>query len=106
MDGTGTIVIFGVEEAIANTLTHGYRGVPGEVRVSIRASREATEVRIEDCASPFDPLPFPAPDRESGLGGRRIGGPGIFHVLALADGATHRHSKEGNVLTLVKRRPS
>ncbi|NLX48950.1 MAG: ATP-binding protein [Methanospirillum sp.] len=95
-----------VEEAVANTLLHGYGGAPGEVRVTIRAARRATEVRIEDRAPPFDPLSFPEPDRDSDLGERRIGGLGIYLVRRLTDDATHRRSEGWNVLTLVKRRPS
>lgn len=93
-----------VEEAIANTVIHGYRGAAGDVVVAIRATDDAVEVRIEDWASPFDPFQAPEPDLDSGLDERRIGGLGIFMIRQLVDGVSYQHAGGRNVLLLVKRR--
>jgi serine/threonine-protein kinase RsbW len=93
-----------VEEAIANTVIHGYRGAAGDVVVAIRATDDAVEVRIEDRASPFDPVQAPEPDLDSGLDERRVGGLGIFMIRQLVDEVAYQHTGGMNVLLLVKRR--
>jgi anti-sigma regulatory factor (Ser/Thr protein kinase) len=93
-----------VEEAIANTILHGYCDAPGDVAVGIRVTDGAVEVRIEDRATPFDPLTVPEPDRESNLDERGIGGLGIYLIRSLVDEAIYRYSDGKNILTLVKRR--
>jgi len=94
-----------VEEAVANTIVHGYRGGAGDVAITIHATEGAVEVRIEDRAPPFNPLSLPDPDRESGLDERRIGGLGIYLIRQVVDHVTYHFSGGKNVLTLVKRKP-
>jgi anti-sigma regulatory factor (Ser/Thr protein kinase) len=95
-----------VEEAIANTIIHGYRGAAGDVAIAICVTPGAVEVRIEDRAPPFDPLGFPEPDRESSLDERRIGGLGIFLIRQAVDEAVYQYAEDKNILLLVKRRPA
>lgn len=95
-----------VEEAIVNTVVHGYCGTLGDVAVEIHATREAVEVRIEDRAPPFDPLAVPEPDRDADLDERGIGGLGVYLIRNLVDEVAYRYTGGKNVLTLVKRSAS
>jgi len=92
-----------VEEAVANTIVHGYCGAPGDVTIAIRVMNEVVEVRIEDHAPPFDPLSIPGPDLQSGLDQRRIGGLGIYLLRQVVDEVAYTYTDSKNVLTLVKR---
>ena len=94
-----------VEEAVANTIIHGYRRGDGTITITIHATDRAVEVQIEDRARPFNPLSLPDPDRESGLTERRIGGLGIYLIRQVVDDVTYQFSAGKNVLTLIKRKP-
>jgi serine/threonine-protein kinase RsbW len=93
-----------VEEAVVNTVVHGYRGAPGEVAIAIHLTDGQIEVRIEDHAPPFNPLTLPDPDRECDLNERRVGGLGIFLIRQLIDEVGYQYTGGKNVLTLVKRK--
>ena len=93
-----------VEEAIVNTVVHGYGEAAGDVAVGIRVTDGAVVVRIEDRATPFDPLTVPEPDCDSDLDERGIGGLGIYLIRSLVDEVAYRHIDGKNILTLVKRR--
>jgi len=93
-----------VEEAITNAIIHGYHGAVGEVEIIIHATRGVVEVRIEDCAPPFNPLLLPEPDLGSDLDKRQIGGVGVHLIRQVADEVTYRYTGGKNILTLVKRR--
>ncbi|MDD1678821.1 MAG: ATP-binding protein [Methanomicrobiales archaeon] len=93
-----------VEEAVANTILHGYRGAVGEVTIAIHATLQSVQIRIEDHAPPFDPLSLPEPDRGSDLAERRIGGLGIYLMRQVADEVVYEYTGSKNVLTLVKRK--
>jgi anti-sigma regulatory factor (Ser/Thr protein kinase) len=93
-----------VEEAVANTIQHGYRGAAGEIALTISATDRTAKVRIVDNASPFSPLSLPDPDRESGISERQIGGLGIYLIRQVVDDVSYRHAGGKNILTLVKRK--
>lgn len=95
-----------VEEAIANTVIHGYRGAAGEVTIAIHATQGAVEVRIEDRAPPFNPLLLPEPDLGADLDERQIGGLGVYLIRQVVDEVVYRYTGKKNILTLVKRRSS
>jgi serine/threonine-protein kinase RsbW len=93
-----------VEEAIANTIVHGYHGSLGDVAVAIRVTDESAEVQIEDRAPRFNPLTFPEPDRVSDLDERPIGGLGIYLIRSMADEVVYHYATGKNILLLIKRR--
>ena len=93
-----------VEEAITNTIVHGYHGSPGEIAVTCTASHGIVEVRIEDSAPPFDPLSLPDPDISANLDDRMIGGLGIHLIRRLMDDILYRYEDGKNILVLVKRK--
>jgi serine/threonine-protein kinase RsbW len=92
-----------VEEALANTILHGYRDTSGEVSIAIQATQEAVQVRIEDHAPPFDPLSLLEPERGSDLARRRIGGLGVYLMRQVVDEVRYQYIEGKNVLTLTKR---
>jgi serine/threonine-protein kinase RsbW len=94
----------GVEEAIANIILHGYRGVSGEVEIEIYVTDEAAEVSISDKAPPFNPLSVPVPDLGSELSERNAGGLGIYLMRQVVDEVRYEYVNGKNVLTLVKRK--
>jgi len=93
-----------VEEAITNSIVHGYKGNTGSVAVSLQVTKELAEIRIEDEAPPFDPLQLPEPDLEGELDERRIGGLGVFLIRRVMDEVIYRYENARNILTLIKRK--
>jgi serine/threonine-protein kinase RsbW len=91
-----------VEEAVSNTILHGYRGASGEVEVEIQVTEKIAEVHITDHAPPFDPLSVPDPDRVSDLSERRTGGLGIYLMRQVVDEVRYEYVDGKNILTLVK----
>jgi serine/threonine-protein kinase RsbW len=93
-----------VEEAVANTINHGFRGITPphriEVRLDIAAGRIAAE--IVDNAAPFDPTSAPAADITLPLEQRRLGGLGIHLLTALMDRVEYRRVDGENRLRLEK----
>jgi serine/threonine-protein kinase RsbW len=95
-----------VEEALSNTILHGYCGAEGEVTLSIHGTPEIMQVRIEDCAPPFDPLSISEPDQGSDLEDRQIGGLGIYLMRQVVDEILYEYTGSKNILTLIKRKGS
>jgi serine/threonine-protein kinase RsbW len=96
-----------VEEVCMNLIRHGYRDMaPGPIRVELFREPDHITVRISDRARPFDPARAPAPDLDSDLEHRRIGGLGWHLVRHYVDDIEyHTDPIRGNVLTLKKRTP-
>ena len=93
-----------VEEAVANTILHGYNGRQGEIRVEVRREGSGLVVRLRDQAPHFDPTGFPPPDLTLSLEERRPGGLGIYLMRKFTDTVTYRVTPDGrNELTLVKK---
>nr|WP_222532421.1 ATP-binding protein [Azospirillum sp. 412522] len=93
------------EELIANTVSYGY-GDAGTHGIRVRLEVDGHELRaeIEDDAAPFDPFAdAPAPDLESRLEDRRIGGLGVFLVRRTMDRASYRREGGRNLVMLAKR---
>ena len=59
-------------------------------------------VVIRDHGRPFDPGRVPAPDLESPISRRQVGGLGIYLMRRLMDEVRFRFDRNGNELTLVK----
>lgn|GEM_PF-2392128 len=81
-----------VTEVMTNIVTHGYRGRPGEIRISCTGTPEKVTVEIVDSAPAFDPT------KPDGAGH----GLGTGFVRQAADIVTYRHKDHRNSLTLVK----
>jgi serine/threonine-protein kinase RsbW len=95
-----------VEEAVANTVLHGYNRRPGEIQVEVQKEGDELVVRLRDQAPHFDPTGFPPPDLTLPLEERRPGGLGIYLMRQFTDTVTYRVTSDGsNELTLVKKQP-
>jgi len=93
-----------VEEAVANTVLHGYNRQPGEIKVEVQREGNQLVVRLRDQAPHFDPTGFPPPDLTLPLEERAPGGLGIYLMRQFTDTVTHRVTSDGsNELTLVKK---
>lgn len=101
-DDAGDLVL-AVNEAVTNSLLHGYGGQPGPIGLCVEADDGELRVILYDVAAPFDPTQVPPPDINLPLEDRPLGGLGIHMMRQLTDALTYRRSTEGNELTFVKR---
>jgi serine/threonine-protein kinase RsbW len=94
-----------VDEAAANTVTHGYAGTPGWIEVAVAVEGEEIVVTLEDVAPTFDPTLQPEPDMTVSALVRGPHGMGV-HLMRLAtDRMTHQpRDGGGNILTLTRSR--
>jgi len=104
-------ITMAVDEAFTNIINHAYMGeCVEEVECTCFENEEGFTVRMIDSGSQFDPASIPAPDLESNLEDRAIGGLGVYFMRCYMDevhfsvipqperGVTH------NQLMMVKRR--
>jgi serine/threonine-protein kinase RsbW len=93
-----------IEEAVANTVNHGFRdAVPPhrlEVRLDIASRRLVAE--IIDNGTPFDPTTAAPPDTELPLAQRDPGGLGIMLIHKMMDRVDYRRTAGENRLRLEK----
>lgn len=101
-------VVLAVDEAVANTIQHGYEGMdPGSVEVIIEADDKCFRVRVRDNGVSYDSASGSTEKAEIDLqahiasGNKR--GLGLFIMRKVMD-EVHYTSREGEVneLTLVK----
>ena len=97
-----------LDELITNVVLYGYgEGQPGDIRVEARLAANAMHVVLTDHAPAWDPLQAKAPDLESGIEERAVGGLGVHFVRTLADEVGYERIDEGgrgaNRVRLVKR---
>ncbi len=96
-------ILIVLEELITNLEKYGYPNRSGgnaEVALQLRGTRLAIE--FVDEGDPFDPLRAAAPNLDSPLEERDLGGLGIHIVRALTDEARYRRVGERNVLRLTR----
>ena len=93
-----------VEEAVTNSILHGYDGTSGTIAIRIETTPHYITVEIADDAPAFDPLSVPDPDVNTDLEDRQIGGLGIFLIRRVMDEVTYRFDGKRNILVLVKKK--
>ena len=107
-NGDANKVVLAVDEAVANTIQHGYEGMErGKVEVLIDADAESFKIRIRDTGVSYDTANGSAEKAELDLqahiasGNKR--GLGLFIMRKVMDEVRYT-SREGEVneLTLVK----
>lgn len=97
-------MVTAVNEAVANSLLHGYRSEPGYIRLVAESDKADFLVHLYDQAPPFDPTLVPPPVLGTPLEERPPGGLGIHMMRQFVDELRYRLDDSGeNVLTLVKR---
>lgn len=102
-DTAGDLVL-AVNEAVTNSLLHGYGGHPGSISISAEAEGDDLLVRLTDGAPLFDPRSVPVPDIKCPLEDRPPGGMGVHMMRRLTDDLIYTVNKDGgNELTFIKR---
>jgi anti-sigma regulatory factor (Ser/Thr protein kinase) len=97
-------VVVALNEAVINTLVHGYAGRPGMVEVEVRRRGAAIVVRLRDRGPAYDPTQAGPPDVTGPLHERPAGGLGVYLMSRFVDELTYRRTEDGeNELSLVKR---
>jgi len=92
-----------VEEAVSNTIRHGYTDPQGhEIRVRAAVDNGELSLEIEDDGRAFNPLEAPLPDLTLPVEDRPIGGLGITLIRTLMDRVEYRRSGGKNLLRLVR----
>ena len=92
-----------VDEAAANTITHGYAGRPGWLEVTVTVDVANIVVILEDHAPWFDPTALPDPDMAVPAVVRGPGGMGIRLMRLATDTLDYRRRDGGgNILTMTR----
>ncbi len=95
-----------VEEIFLNISTYAYHPDIGRARIVVKVEGDPVPIRVYlsfvDSGEPFDPLAEEAPDTESELDERRVGGLGIFLVKNTVDGISYEYNNGQNILTIFK----
>lgn len=93
-----------VEEAITNSVIHGYNGVKGMIGIRCWGKDDGIVVELTDSAPQFDPLSIPPPDLSADIRERQIGGLGVFLIRKVTDSVAYRYEDAKNILTMVKKK--
>jgi serine/threonine-protein kinase RsbW len=93
-----------VDEAVTNVILHGYGKLDGIVELHMHGDGDAVVIRIRDRAKTFDPSQVRAPQLDTALNDRPLGGMGIFLIRKMMDEAEFLPLPGGgNEIRLVKR---
>ena len=93
-----------VEEAVTNTIMHGYPGEGGQVEIELTREGQDLKAYLRDDGLTFDSTSVPPPDLTRPFEERASGGLGIYLMRQMVD-EMHHHAPAagGNELVLVKR---
>ncbi|MCL4530897.1 MAG: ATP-binding protein [Chloroflexi bacterium] len=93
------------DEAASNVIEHAYAGnSKATFELSCEFDTNRLVITLLDHGKRFDPSKVPQPDVEADLSERKIGGLGIFLMRKLMDEVRYESTRDGNRLTLVKRK--
>lgn len=91
------------DEILSNIISYAYRDSGVHlIEVKMELSGGRLTVTVSDYGLPFNPLTVAAPEMESSLEDREIGGLGIHLARSLVDEVSYHRRIDKNVLTLVK----
>lgn len=92
-----------LEEIFANIVNYGYStGQKGSIKISLEVDSDAATLQMEDDGRPFNPLNTDAPNVETSLSERSVGGLGIHLVRKSTDQITYHRLENRNVLAVRK----
>lgn len=93
-----------LEEALVNIVLHAYNGKEGEIELSCRiVSAKEIAFTLKDRGKAFNPLLVKAPELESSLEERALGGLGIVMMRKYMDEIHYERKDSYNILTLIKK---
>lgn len=94
------------DEACTNVIEHAY-GTEDQGTIVAQWQITPTDfiIIIADQGQPFDPQIIPQPDRALPIEELNAGGLGLHFMRKLMDKVTFSFTNDGNLLTMVKRRP-
>ena len=97
-----------LEEVGTNIIKYGKDGKrETEIDITLTSDRKSLTLEITDNGKPFDPFAdAPAPDLDSPVPERPIGGLGVYLVRKLMDEASYRREDGKNKVILVKHKSS
>ena len=90
------------DELLTNVVSYAQGGDGEPMGVSIERGDDHLVARIRYRSAEYDPTARGAPDTESGVADRAIGGLGVFLVQSMMDEFTHAYVDGYNVLTMRK----
>lgn len=95
-----------VDEACTNIIEHGYGGEgQGDIICECEQINDGLEIKLRDWGKSFQPNEIPEPDYEVPLEKLQSRGAGLFLMQKTMDEVQFQFDeKEGNLLTLVKRK--
>lgn len=93
-----------LEEVVANVISYAYEGTQShEIVVEAHFQDDELVLEIEDDGRPFNPLQGPAPDFESPLERRKVGGLGMHLVREFTNNIEYGREDGKNRLVLRKK---
>ena len=96
-------MILALNEAVVNSLRHGYQEQPGLVEIEVWRQAQTLVVHLRDSAPLFDPTLSPTPDTTRPLTSRPLGGMGIHMMRNFTDELHYQATRDGrNQVTLIK----
>lgn len=94
-----------IEECITNIITHGYQDNEEHwIEITVTSDDREFIVCIEDDGIPYNPVETAAPDLESSLEERKIGGLGVHLMKHFMDHISYQRRGNKNVLVMTKNR--
>ncbi len=93
-----------VDEACTNVIEHAYHG-RGDGTIDITCEKRDKDfvITIRDFGDRFDPRKVARPRTDDPLSRRSIGGLGLFFMNKLMDNVKFEFTRNGNLLTMVKK---
>lgn len=90
-----------IDELMTNYVAYSYRKVQcPRMKVTLRKFANTLVLVVEDTGPPFNPLEAAAPDLDSGINERKLGGMGLHMVRVYPDRIDYRCVDDRNILTL------
>jgi serine phosphatase RsbU (regulator of sigma subunit)/anti-sigma regulatory factor (Ser/Thr protein kinase) len=90
-----------IEEIFVNIANYAYESGTGDVTLSVSVTDKAV-IKFEDKGKPYNPLESAAPNLETGISDRQVGGLGIYLVKKLMDSIEYSRFENRNVLIITK----
>lgn len=94
------------DEACSNVIEHAYKGIQGgDIEITCQVQPGEVRIIIHDHGAQFDMGKVKKPNLSERLEDREVGGLGVYFIYKLMDDVQFVSTKkEGNTLTMVKRK--